>query len=219
VHQATEFLARGNLPPSELPERMREPLHEGRHVVIIGGGDTSMDCARTAVRLGASQVTLVYRRTEKEMIGREEERQHAREEGVRFEFLAAPQRFLGTPSGRVRAVQLARMELGPPDESGRRRPQPVPGSEFTLEADTVVLAIGYNADEAVTASARGLATDPWGLVVINRETGETNRARIFAGGDNVNGADLVVTALRDARIAARAMHEYLMQPVATAAAS
>ncbi len=219
VHQATEFLSRGNLNASELPESMREPLHAGRRVVIIGGGDTSLDCARTAVRLGAREVTLVYRRTEREMIGREEERQHAREEGVRFEFLAAPVRLLGTPAGRVRAAQLVRMELGPPDESGRRRPQPVAGSEFTLEADTVVLAIGYNADEAVTASAAGLATDKWGLVVIDRETGQTTRAGIYAGGDDVNGADLVVTALRDAKIAARAMHEYLTRQMPAAAAS
>jgi glutamate synthase (NADPH/NADH) small chain len=219
VYQATEFLSRGNLPPSELPETMHEPLHAGRRVVIIGGGDTSMDCSRTAIRLGAREVTLVYRRTEKEMVGREEERQHAREEGVRFEFLAAPVKLLGTPAGRVRAVQLTRMELGPPDEGGRRRPQPVPGSEFTLEADTVVLAIGYNADEAVAASANGLSTDKWGLVVIDRATGETNRAGIYAGGDDVNGADLVVTALRDAKIAARAMHEYLAQQVPAAAAS
>jgi glutamate synthase (NADPH/NADH) small chain len=219
VHQATEFLSRGNLPKSELPESMHEPLHAGRRVVIIGGGDTSMDCSRTAIRLGAREVTLVYRRTEKEMVGREEERQHAREEGVRFEFLAAPVRFLGTPNARVRAVQLVRMELGPPDESGRRRPQPVPGSEFTLEADTVVLAIGYNPDEAVAASASGLATDKWGLVIVDRATGQTNRPGIYAGGDNVNGADLVVTALRDARIAARAMQEYLAQSVPAAAAS
>jgi glutamate synthase (NADPH/NADH) small chain len=198
---------------------MREPLHAGRRVVIIGGGDTSMDCSRTAIRLGAREVTLVYRRTEKEMVGREEERQHAREEGVRFEFLAAPVRLLGTPAGRVRAVQLTRMELGPPDESGRRRPQPVEGSEFTLEADTVVLAIGYNADEAVTASAANLATDKWGLVIVDRATGQTNRRGIYAGGDDINGADLVVTALRDARIAARAMHEYLTHQIPAAAAS
>jgi glutamate synthase (NADPH/NADH) small chain len=219
VHQATEFLSRGNLPPSELPESMREPLHAGRRVVIIGGGDTSMDCSRTAIRLGAREVTLVYRRTEKEMVGREEERQHAREEGVRFEFLAAPVRLLGTPAGRVRAVQLTRMELGPPDESGRRRPQPVEGSEFTLEADTVVLAIGYNADEAVTASAANLSTDKWGLVIVDRATGQTNRPGIYAGGDDINGADLVVTALRDARIAARAMHKYLTHQIPAAAAS
>jgi glutamate synthase (NADPH/NADH) small chain len=209
VYQATAFLSRGNLQPDALPESMREPLQVGRRVVIIGGGDTSMDCARTATRLGASEVTLAYRRTEKEMIGREAERQHAREEGVRFEFLCAPVRFLGTGSGRVRAVQLERMELGPPDESGRRRPQPVLGSEFTLEADTVVLAIGYSVDDDVTASAAGVVCDKWGVVVVDRATGATDRPGVFAGGDNLNGADLVVTAIRDGRIAADAMLAYL----------
>ena len=210
VHLATPFLSRGNLRQDALPESMREPLHVGRRVVIIGGGDTSMDCARTAIRLGGSEVTLVYRRTEKEMVGREEERQHAREEGVRFEFLCAPVRFLGTGSGRVRAVQLERMELGPPDESGRRRPQPVAGSEFALEADTVVLAIGYGVDDDVTAST-GVTCDTWGDVVVDRATGATDRPGVFAGGDNVNGADLVVTAIRDGRIAAEAMLAYLAE--------
>lgn len=216
VIQATAFLSRGNLPPEELPESMREPLSVGRKVVIIGGGDTSMDCARTAIRLGADSVTLVYRRTEKEMVGREEERQHAREEGVRFEFLAAPVRFDGTPSGRVRAVELERMELGPPDEGGRRRPQPVPGSAFTLDADTVVLAIGYGADSEVPASG-GVLMDRYGLVLVDRETGATNRDGVFAGGDCVNGADLVVTAIRDARIASRAMLAYLAETASAVA--
>ena len=143
------------------------------------------------------------------MVGREEERQHAREEGVRFEFLCAPVRFLGTNGGRVRAVELQRMELGPPDESGRRRPQPVAGSAFTLEADSVVLAIGYSADTEVPASAAGVEYDRWGVIAVNRETGETNRPGVFAGGDDVNGADLVVTAVRDAKIAARSMLGYL----------
>ena len=209
VMQATEFLSRGNLPPDQLPESMRDVLFVGRRVVVIGGGDTSMDCARTAVRLGASDVTLVYRRTETEMVGREEERQHAREEGVRFEFLCAPVKFLGTSAGRVRAVDLQRMELGPPDESGRRRPQPVAGSDFTLEADSVVLAIGYNADTEVPASAAGVQYDKWGVITVDRETGETNRPGVFAGGDDINGADLVVTAVRDAKIAARSMLAYL----------
>ncbi len=209
VHQATEFLSRGNLSPHELPESMREPLFVGRRVVVIGGGDTSMDCSRTAVRLGASEVTLVYRRTELEMVGREEERQHAREEGVRFEFLCAPVRFVGTSSGRVRAVELQRMELGPPDESGRRRPQPVPGSNFIVEADSIVLAIGYNVEDDVPASAKGVVYDKWGVISVDRETGETDRPGVFAGGDNINGADLVVTAVRDAKIAAHAMLEYL----------
>jgi glutamate synthase (NADPH/NADH) small chain len=219
VMQATEFLSRGNLTKAELPEHMREPMHVGRRVVIIGGGDTSMDCSRTAVRLGAREVTLVYRRTETEMVGREEERQHAREEGVRFEFLAAPLRFLGTAAGRVRAVELTRMELGPPDESGRRRPQAVEGSEFALEADTVVLAIGYNADDDVPASATSVSYDKWGVVVIDRATGATDKPGVFAGGDSVNGADLVVTAVRDARIAAAAMLAYLAEEVPAAAAS
>ena len=208
VYQATPFLSCGNLRPDALPEAMREPMQVGRRVVIIGGGDTSMDCARTAIRLGASEVTLVYRRTEKEMVGREEERQHAREEGVRFEFLCAPVRFLGTGSGRVRGVQLERMELGPPDESGRRRPQPVAGSQFTLEADAIVLAIGYGVDGDVTDAA-DVTCDRWGVVGIDRATGATDRPGVFAGGDNVNGADLVVTAIRDARIAADAMLAYL----------
>ena len=219
VIQATEFLSRGNLPADELPKHMRAPLNAGRRIVVIGGGDTSMDCARTAVRLGGRKVTLVYRRTEKEMVGREEERQHAREEGVRFEFLAAPVRVLGTAAGRVRAVELERMELGPPDESGRRSPQPVPGSGFTLEADTVVLAIGYSADERVAASAAGVLMDKWGLVLVDRATGATDRPGIYAGGDDINGADLVVTAIRDARVAATAMHDYLCVPRSVAAAS
>lgn len=217
VHQATEFLSRANLPPSNLPESMREPLQAGRRVVIVGGGDTSMDCARSAIRLGAREVTLVYRRTELEMLGREEERQHAREEGVRFEFLAAPVRFLATPTGRVRGVELERMELGPPDESGRRRPQAVVGSAFTLEADSVVLAIGYNNDPDTLHGATGVEMDKWGVVVTDRETGQTIRPGVYAGGDSINGADLVVTAIRDARIAAAAMHEYLSALAARAA--
>jgi glutamate synthase (NADPH/NADH) small chain len=219
IHQATEFLVRGNLRGGSLPPEMREPLNAGRRIVVIGGGDTSMDCVRTAVRLGGGEVTLVYRRTEKEMTGREEERQHAREEGVRFEFLAAPLRFQGTATGRVRAVDLVRMELGPPDESGRRRPQPVEGSEFTLEADSVVLAIGYSGDLDVAASASDVVQDRWGVVVVDRATGMTDRPGVFAGGDSVNGADLVVTAIRDAKIAAEAMHAYLAGLQGLAAAS
>jgi glutamate synthase (NADPH/NADH) small chain len=209
VFQATEFLSRANLTPAELPADMRRPLQAGRRVVVIGGGDTSMDCARTAIRLGASDVTLVYRRTEREMVGREEERQHAREEGVRFEFLCAPVRLLGTSTGRVRAVELQRMELGPPDESGRRRPQPVEGSDFTVEADSVVLAIGYTVEDAIAGKDPLVRHDRWGDIVVDRGTGETNHHGIFAGGDDVNGADLVVTAIRDAKIAARSMSAYL----------
>jgi len=208
IYAATEFLVRGNLRPEQLPEHMREPLQMGRNVVVIGGGDTSMDCVRTAVRLGAQHVTCVYRRTEVEMLGRREERQHAREEGVDFEFLTIPLRFHGE-DGHVTGVECQRMALGEPDESGRRRPIPVPHSEFVLPADTVAIAIGYNADPQIKDAAPGVETNRWNLVEVHPETYMTTRAGVFAGGDNVNGADLVVTALADGRRAAQAIDQYL----------
>ncbi len=204
---ATEFLVRGNLRPEQLPEGMREPLPEAERVLVIGGGDTSMDCVRTAVRLGAGEVTCVYRRTEAEQTGREEERAHAREEGVRFEYLASPVRFEAGADGAIARVQFERMRLGEPDESGRRRPEPT-GEQFTVEADTVVVAIGYGADEDVARTAEGVETHR-SLVAVDPETYETTRPGVFAGGDCVNGADLVVTALADGRRAAEAIHTYL----------
>ncbi|MEX2246448.1 MAG: NADPH-dependent glutamate synthase [Dehalococcoidia bacterium] len=206
---ATEFLVRGNLEPHQLPEHMRVPLTLGRDVVVIGGGDTSMDCVRTAVRLGAERVVCVYRRTEAEMLGREEERQHARDEGIDFQFLTIPLRFLGDDQGRVTGVECQRMELGEPDESGRRRPVPVPHSEFVVPADTVAIAIGYSGDPIIKDAAPGVATNQKNLVEVHPDTFMTSRAGVFAGGDNVNGADLVVTALADGRRAAQAIHDYL----------
>jgi glutamate synthase (NADPH/NADH) small chain len=209
IYSATEFLVRGNLQPEQLPEHMRTPLDVGDSVVVIGGGDTSMDCVRTAVRLGAARVACVYRRTEAEMLGREEERQHAREEGVDFQFLTIPLRFLGDDEGRVSGVECQRMALGAPDETGRRRPVPIPHSEFVLPAETVAIAIGYNADPIIRDAAPGVETNRWNLVQIDPTTGMTTRPGVFAGGDNVNGADLVVTALADGRRAAVAIHAYL----------
>ncbi len=208
VLMATEYLVRGNLKPEQLPEWMREPLPAAKRLLVIGGGDTSMDCVRTAVRLGAEEVTCVYRRTEAEQKGRIEERVHAVEEGVRFEYLAAPLRFEAGEDGSITRVQFSRMELGEPDESGRRRPLPT-GEEFTVDADTVVVAIGYGTDDEVVRNAKGIETDQWSLVSVNQDTFETSRPGVFAGGDCVNGADLVVTALADGRRAATTIHEYL----------
>ncbi|MEX0800786.1 MAG: NADPH-dependent glutamate synthase [Dehalococcoidia bacterium] len=207
VYQATEFLVRGNLEPQQLPESMREPLPVGKNVLVVGGGDTSMDCVRTAIRLGAETVTCMYRRTEHEQKGREEERRHAREEGVQFQYLTVPTRFVGE-NGRVSGAECVRMRLGEPDESGRRRPEPVPGSEFTMPADTVVLAIGYSADDLLQDTTPGLHTDRGNLIRVDEDF-STSRKGVFAGGDNVNGADLVVTALADGRRAAEAIHGYL----------
>jgi len=208
VYSATEFLVRGNLEADQLPENLREPLPKLNDVVVIGGGDTSMDCVRTAVRLGAQNVSLVYRRTEAEMLGRGEERKNAREEGVKFEMLTLPTRIIGDESGTVVSVECQRMELGEPDESGRRRPIPVKGSEFLIPADAVAIAIGYGADPLVPQTTSGLRSDRKALIQVD-DSGRTSRPGVFAGGDNVNGADLVVTALADGRRAAYAIEDYL----------
>jgi glutamate synthase (NADPH/NADH) small chain len=208
IYPATEFLVRGNLEPAQLPPELQDLPYVGRRMVVIGGGDTSMDCVRTAVRLGAEEVTLIYRRTEREMQGRDEERMHAREERVRFEFLTTPLRFIGDSHGNMAGVELMRMELGEPDESGRRRPIPIEGSSYTLPADSAAVAIGYNADSDF-ALASGVETDHWSLFRVDPETHQTNVPHIFAGGDAVNGADLVVTAIADANRAATWIHHYL----------
>jgi glutamate synthase (NADPH/NADH) small chain len=176
--------------------------------VVIGGGDTSMDCVRTAVRLGAETVTCVYRRTENEMLGRGEERKNAREEGVEFAMLTLPTRIIGDEAGQVVAIELQKMELGEPDDSGRRAPRPIKGSEYVIPADTVAIAIGYGADPLVPQTTSGLKSDRKALIQID-PGGRTSRPGVFAGGDNVNGADLVVTALADGRRAAGTIDEYL----------
>ena len=208
VHRATDYLVRGNLRPDQLPPHLRDPLPQPRRVAVIGGGDTSMDCVRTAVRMGAESVTCVYRRTEAEMLGRGEERINAREEGVQFEMLTAPLRILGDENGKAVGVECIRMELGEPDDSGRRRPVPVAGSEFVIEADTIPIAIGYGADPVVPETTSGLSTS-WGALIAIDDGGRTSRKGVFAGGDNVNGADLVVTALADGRRAAEAIAAYI----------
>jgi glutamate synthase (NADPH/NADH) small chain len=209
IHMAIDFLVRMNLPPQELPDHLRQPIDVGRRVIVIGGGDTAMDCIRSAVRAGAEEVVCAYRRTVAEMGGREEERHNAEEEGVRFDYLVAPIRFMGDDSGRVRAVRLQRMELGDLDDSGRRRPVPIPGSEFEMETDTVIVAIGFKVERSLFDTASLDATDR-GTVAAD-EGGRTSRPGVFAAGDSVRGADLVVTALADAKNAAAAIDLYLQQ--------
>ncbi|MDE2745110.1 MAG: NAD(P)-dependent oxidoreductase [Chloroflexota bacterium] len=206
VYSATEFLVRANLDDAFLPTALRSRPHVGRNVVVVGGGDTSMDCVRSAIRLGANNVTLLYRRTENEMIGREEERRHAREEGVTFEYLTTPVRLIGK-DGAVVGIECVRMSLGEPDDSGRRRPQPVPGSEFVIDCDSFVVAVGYDVGRDVYGDS-GIDVNDWGEVIVD-EQGRTSRPGVFAGGDNVIGADLVVTALRGAHQAIPAMLNYL----------
>jgi glutamate synthase (NADPH/NADH) small chain len=209
IYQATDFLVRCNLPPDELPASMREPIDVGKRVVVVGGGDTAMDCLRTAVRMGAPNVRCLYRRSEAEMPGSRKEKANSHEEGVRFTYLTAPVAFVDDGKGRVKSVICQLMELGEPDASGRPRPVPIAGSEFETEVDTVVLALGYRADKLLQTTTPDLDVDRRGLLVIDSETGRTSRPGVFAGGDNVRGPDLVVDAVADAKAAAAAIDEYL----------
>ncbi len=216
IYMATEFLVRANLPPQDLPNHLRQPIETGKRVVVIGGGDTAMDCVRSALRIGAHEVVCAYRRSEVEMGGRVEERQHAHEEGVLFHYLTIPIRFVAGEDGRVQAVRFQRAELGEPDESGRRKPVPVIGSEFELDADTVVIAIGYKVEKLLFQTTPDLEASDWGAIATD-ESGQSSRSGVFAAGDSVRGADLVVTALADAKRTAAAIDRYLRQKKSAAA--
>jgi glutamate synthase (NADPH/NADH) small chain len=222
IYQATEYLVRGNLPREMLPPYWQDSPdprpHAGEVTIVVGGGDTGMDCVRTARRLNPNgKVYCVYRRTEAEMPGRAEERVHAKEEGVIFEWLTLPVRFIGDENGVVKAAECIRMQLGAPDAKGRRSPVPIEGSNFILPCDTVALAIGYNAETEIPETTPDLKTTKWGTILVeSEETGHTTREEIYAAGDDVRGADLVVTALAAARKAALAMHAKLMAMKATA---
>jgi len=209
VYKGTEYLIRNNVCEELLPKDMVEQQITGRNIVVIGGGDTAADCLRTAVRLESSEVTCLYRRTENEMPGSAKDRKLAKEEGANFKFLTQPVRFIAGDDGQLAAVECVQMELGEPDASGRRRPVAVEGSEFIVEADTAILALGYWPDETIGKSTPGLDTHKWGLIVTDEETRMTTREGIFAGGDAVTGPDLVVTAMRAGREAAKSIHEYI----------
>ncbi len=209
VHLATEFLIRTNVRGSLLPENMKEHLDLGEKVVVVGGGDTASDSLRSALRLGAKEVTCLYRRTLNEMPGGEKDRKLAIEEGADYKFLTQPIKFIAGEDGRLAAVECLQMELGEPDESGRRRPVKVEGSNFIIEADTAVLALGYWPDETIGKTTPGLETHNWGLITIDSETGATSRPGVYSGGDAATGPDLVVTAMVGGRKAAWAIDEYL----------
>lgn len=220
VYPATEFLARGNLRPDELPPTMREPLEVGKTMVVIGGGDTAVDCVRTARRLQVQRgitegcVVAYYRGAEFEMRAREEEYHHARAEGARYEFLATPVRFIGDAHGHVCEIEMQRMRAKPADQPAQRKPSririPIPGSNFIVPADVVILAIGYEGDPLIPSQVPVLKTVKPGIFhVESEETGRTTLQGIFAAGDDVHGADLIVTAVAAGRFVAREIDEYL----------
>jgi glutamate synthase (NADPH/NADH) small chain len=212
VYEATDFLIRGNVAPKLLPCDMKQPLEIGRRVVVVGGGDTASDCLRTALRLGAAEVTCVYRRTEHEMPGGKKDRKMAREEGAKYRFLTQPVRFIAGEDGHLAAVECIEMVLGEPDSSGRRRPVPVPDSNFSVACDTAILALGYWPDPIISKTTPELDTHDWGLVTVtDKETGATSRPGVYSAGDCVTGPDLVVTAMVGGRKAGFAIDEYLRQ--------
>jgi glutamate synthase (NADPH/NADH) small chain len=208
VYSANEFLTRINIMRAYRPE-FDTPIRKGERVAVVGGGNVAMDAVRTALRLGAGEAIIIYRRSEEDMPARREEVHHAKEEGVRFETLAEPVRILGR-DGAVTEVECVRMGPGEPDESGRRRPMPITGSEFRIPADTVIMAIGTNANPLVPRSTKDLALHTWGYIVAEEGTGRTSREGVFAGGDIVTGSATVISAMGAGRKAAQAMHEYLL---------
>ena len=209
IYSANEFLIRVNLMKSYAFPEYDTPIRIGRHVAVIGGGNVAMDSARSALRLGAEEVCIVYRRSREEMPARREEIENAEEEGIICKFLANPTQFIGDDKGWVKQMECICMELGPPDESGRRRPIPIKGSEFLMDVDTVIVAIGRTPNPIIQRTTEGLKVTRWGTILTD-ENGKTSLEGVYAGGDIVTGEATVISAMGAGKKAARAIHEYLM---------
>ncbi len=209
VYSANEFLTRVNLMHANEFPTYHTPVYCGDEVIVLGAGNVTMDSARTAKRLGAENVTVVYRRSRAEMPARAEEVHHAEDEGINFELLTTPVEFLGNEDGWLTGARCIRMELGEPDESGRRRPIPIEGSEFELPCDTAIIAIGTSAHPLIKDTTPDLGVNKWGYINADPETGATDKPGVFAGGDIVTGSATVIEAMGAGRRAAAAIHEYL----------
>jgi glutamate synthase (NADPH/NADH) small chain len=209
IYSANEYLTRSNLMKAYLFPEYDTPIIKGKNVVTLGAGNVAMDSARTALRLGAETSRIVYRRSRVEVPARSAEVHHAEQEGVEFFFLAAPTQFLGNDKGRVIGMECLKMELGEPDASGRRRPVPLKGSEFELECDLVIVAVGTGANPILTQSTEGLTLNKWGYIQVDEKTGKTTKKGVWAGGDIVTGSATVILAMGAGRIASESMHDFL----------
>ncbi len=209
VFSANEFLTRVNLMKAYDRENSETPIVVGESVAVMGGGNVAMDAARCAKRLGAKNVSIVYRRGEKELPARLEEIHHAKEEGIEFMFLTAPVEIVGDENGWVKGMNCIRMELGEPDASGRRRPVVIKGSEFFLEVQTAIIAIGQSPNPLIARTTEGLDIQKWGGIIADEPTGKTSKARVYAGGDAVTGAATVILAMGAGKDAAKAIDEEL----------
>ncbi len=210
IYSANEFLIRVNMMKAYRFPDFQTPVKVGSRVVVIGGGNVAMDAARSALRL-RGEVTVVYRRTEDLMPARHDEVVNAKEEGIKFVFMATPSRFIGDDKGHVTQIECLRMELGEPDDSGRRRPIPVKGSEFTLDVDTIIVAIGQSPNPLAVRGEKEIKVTPHGTIAADPETGETGREGVFAGGDIVTDNATVISAMAGGKNAARAINEYLSE--------
>ncbi len=209
IYSANEYLTRANLMKAYLFPEYDTPLMQGKDVVVIGAGNVAMDSARTALRMGADKVRIVYRRSEAEMPARVDEIHHAEEEGIEFYLLTNPVRFLGDDQGRVKGMRCMQMELGEPDESGRRKPRPVEGSEFTLDCDLAVVAVGAGANPVLTQNTKDMQLTKKGYVVADPKTGKTMKPGVWAGGDIVTGQATVILAAGAGRLASNSIQDYL----------
>jgi glutamate synthase (NADPH/NADH) small chain len=212
VYSANEYLTRTNLMRAYDREHADTPILRAKRVAVTGGGNVAMDSARTALRLGAEAVYLLYRRSRQEMPARAAEIHHAEQEGIQFTFLVNPTRILGDEKGWVTGIECQRQELGEPDASGRRRPIPIKGSEFVLQIDTLVVAIGNRPNPIVPKTTPGMQTNKWGLIVADEVTGRTTKPRVWAGGDIVTGAATVISAMGAGQAAARDIDKFLGSP-------
>lgn len=209
ILSANEYLTRANLMKAYLFPEYDTPIPKGKNVVVLGAGNVAMDSARTAMRLGAEKVRIVYRRSREEMPARAAEIHHAEEEGIEFFLLTNPTKFIGDEKGRVKGMECLKMELGEPDESGRRRPVAVKGSEFELDCDLAVIAVGAGANPLLTQSTEQLELNKWGYIIADPETGKTTKKGVWAGGDIVTGQATVILAMGAGRKAADSIHDYL----------
>jgi glutamate synthase (NADPH/NADH) small chain len=209
IYSANEYLTRSNLMKAYRFPEYDTPIVHGQNVAILGGGNVAMDAARTAMRLGADNVRVVYRRSREEMPARAEEIHHGEEEGLEFHLLTQPVRFIGNDKGWVTHMECIQMELGEPDASGRRRPVPIEGSNFQMETDLVVIAVGAGANPLITSTTEGLHTNQWGYIDAQPGTGKTTKPGVWAGGDIVTGSATVILAMGAGREAANSIHQYL----------
>ena len=208
VFSANEFLTRINLMKAYRDD-YDTPIRKGKNVAVVGGGNVQMDAARCAKRMGADEVSIVYRRSEKELPARLEEIHHAKEEGVVFKFLTAPLEVLSDENFNVTGFKCQKMELGEPDASGRRRPVEIPGSDYTIDVDTVIMALGTSPNPLISSTTKGLETNKWRCIVADEHNGKTTKEGVYAGGDAVTGAATVIKAMGAGKAAAKAMDEYI----------